>query len=513
MSEDIFDPDPGVQEEFRSYMADPSARAAFVEVKARKAEQGARVRYQHILKLVSETPWAIRPNVLGVIVDLLAFRAEGGRLEPSEIAERIGAARQGPPSGQGGVAILPLHGVIVPKAGLMSDVSGASSIEKFRSMFRQAMASSEVSAIVMDVDSPGGMVDQVPEMAAEIRASRGPKPIVAIANTEMSSAAYWLGAQADQLVVSKSARVGSIGVFTAHEDRSKEEEIAGIKTTLISAGKYKTEGNPFAPLSAEAKSTLQGLVDDYYGMFVSDVAKGRGVNVADVREGFGQGRVVGARDALTQGMADEAGSLEGIVGALLRQQAVGSRAASHLGTAYVDVVPRIVGVVADVQFGASAIPVHHTDTYGDAWDGPANEARLNSGDEANLRKANAWYDPNGADPNGDGYPDAKSDYRFIHHTVAADGTAAGANTNACSSAIGVLNGGRGVDHMHQPWTPDRAGIHRHLAAHLVDAGVKSTDVPQLSLSLEPVNGEPLMREPDEVLMNEAAIAALRERPK
>jgi signal peptide peptidase SppA len=319
MTDEVFDSSDAISE-FRTLMQDPAARQAFLRVKESAAEGGARVRYEHILRAVGETPWAIRPAMLGVIVDILAFRAEGGRLSAEEVSQRIGAARTRSQS-PSGVAILPLHGVIVPKAGLMSEVSGATSIEGFRSQFRQAMSASEVSSVVIDVDSPGGMVDQVPEMAAEMRAARGKKPIVAVANSEASSAAYWLASQADQFVVTKSGRVGSIGVFTAHEDESAKRDSEGVKTTLVSAGRFKTEGNPFEPLSEGAKAHLQGLVDDYYGMFVSDVAKGRGVGVNDVRKGFGEGRVVSAADSVKLGMADGVGSREGTVQALLQPAA------------------------------------------------------------------------------------------------------------------------------------------------------------------------------------------------
>ena len=83
--------------------------------------------------------------------------------------------------------------------------------------------------------------------------ARGTKPITAIANTLAASAAYWLATAADELVVTPSAEIGSIGVFAAHRDFSVALHNAGLKTTLISAGKYKVEANPFEPLSAEAR--------------------------------------------------------------------------------------------------------------------------------------------------------------------------------------------------------------------------------------------------------------------
>jgi len=304
-------------DEFKALMSDPAARQAFVELKAEKAESGTRRRYSHILKVVGETPWAIRRSMLAVIIDILAFRAEGGRLTAEEIEERIGARRQAPPQ-PSGVAVIPVHGVITPRASMFSEMSGATSIEGLRSMFRQAMGTKDVGAVVFDVDSPGGMTDQVPEMAAEIRSARGKKPMIAVAHTLMASAAYWLASQADEVVASKSALVGSIGVFTAHEDRSGEGEQKGIKTELISAGKHKTDGNPFEPLSDDGRATMQRLVDEFYGMFVGDVAKGRGVSVDAVRNGFGEGRLLGSKDAVSEGLVDRVGSLEDSIGTMLQ---------------------------------------------------------------------------------------------------------------------------------------------------------------------------------------------------
>jgi hypothetical protein len=92
-----------------------------------------------------------------------------------------------------------------------------------------------------------------------------------------------------------SADVGSIGVYAAHVDASAAARRRGLKYTLISAGKFKVEGNPFEPLSDEARAAMQASVDEFYAMFTSDVAKNRDVSVKDVRNGYGEGRVLTAK--------------------------------------------------------------------------------------------------------------------------------------------------------------------------------------------------------------------------
>lgn len=287
-------------------------------------------RYAHVLHAVYEHPWALTPQMLGLITDLLDFRAAGGLLSADEIQSRIAAADNGPRSGpavEGGVAVIPMYGLISQRQSLMAETSGGTSCEAVRASLRSALANPEVKAIVLDVDSPGGDVAGVPELAAEIRDARAQsKPIVAVANTLMASAAYWLAAQADELVASPSAMVGSIGIVGMHEDVSGAEAKAGVKTTLISSGAYKTEGNPYEPLTDEARATLQGQCDGYYAMFLADVGRGRGVTTDQVEADYGQGRVFMASQAARLGMIDRVDTLEGTVRRLSRGGGSKSRA-------------------------------------------------------------------------------------------------------------------------------------------------------------------------------------------
>ena len=250
--------------------------------------------YPHITRLVFEQPWAILPGHLAMIRDLVQLRNAGERFTDEEIRERIAAAapasqRRAARQAQSAVAVIPVHGTIVPKASVMTQISGGTSIGDLRGMFAAAIGDPDVGAIVFDVDSPGGAVELVPEFAAEVRAQRGKKPMLAVANTMMASGAYWLASQADEVAVSPSSLTGSIGVFVAHQDLSAAAEQLGVKTTFVSAGKYKVEGNSTEPLSDEARAHIQSLVDNAYSMFTSDVAKGRRVSVDSVRNGFGEG--------------------------------------------------------------------------------------------------------------------------------------------------------------------------------------------------------------------------------
>lgn len=278
-------------------------------------------RYPHVVRAVRETPWAILEETYWTILEFVEVRASGGVLSDEEIQARIGA---GPARRDyqvaGSVAILPVYGVLTPRADLMSEISGGTSVQRLTEDFRAAVADEGVSAIALDIQSPGGSTDLIPELAAEMRAARGSKPIVAIANTRAASGAYWLGAQADEFIVSPSGDVGSVGVFAVHNDVSQLQEKAGVKTTLISAGPFKTEGTQFAPLTDEAKQAMQERVDEMYGMFVADLAKGRGVSVDTVRSDFGQGRMLSAKKALDAGMVDRIDTLDATVRRLSRSR-------------------------------------------------------------------------------------------------------------------------------------------------------------------------------------------------
>ena len=187
---------------------------------------------------------------------------------------------------------------------------------------RQALKDESVSQILIDIDSPGGSVYGVAELADEIISARAQKPVIAIANSLAASAAYWIGACASEFYVTPGGEVGSIGVWQAHQDYSKAMDEAGVKTTLISAGKFKVEGNPYTPLDEDAQAFMQSRVDDYYAAFTKAVAKGRGVSIAQVRDGMGQGRVLGAEAALASNMVDGIASLDDVVRKMRRNAKV-----------------------------------------------------------------------------------------------------------------------------------------------------------------------------------------------
>jgi signal peptide peptidase SppA len=255
------------------------------------------------------SPLALMPERIAALAALIlkGTAAQPKRAESeTESGTPIAALRRSGVPRVGSVAVIPIQGVISQRGSWWDELfgDGSASTVGIGQSLAEAVNDPGVSQILLDIDSPGGSVYGVAELAAQIRAARDTKPVVAIANSLAASAAYWLGSQASELYSAPGGEVGSIGVWQAHADVSKMFEEAGVKMTLISAGKYKTEGNPYEPLGTEAQKFLQSRVEDYYGDFVKDVAGGRRTTQKAVREGMGQGRVLGADAAKGENMIE-----------------------------------------------------------------------------------------------------------------------------------------------------------------------------------------------------------------
>ncbi len=285
--------------------------------------------YPRILSILLEHPWAITPSALELLVEIVERRIEGREPSAEDKAVAIEAARRQatPIASPGATAVIPIYGVISHRAHTVQDVSstGTSSELLLRS-FRSAIENPAVTSVVFDIDSPGGSVFGIQELADEIAAARGSKPIVAVANSQAGSAAYWIAGSADEIVVTPSGMVGAVGVIAMHQDRSKAAEAEGVKRTIISAGRFKAEGNPYEPLSDEARAELQKSLDLYHDTFVKSLARGRKVSQTAVRETFGEGRMVHAAAAVERGMADRIETLDQTIARLQGRSARASGA-------------------------------------------------------------------------------------------------------------------------------------------------------------------------------------------
>ena len=211
----------------------------------------------------------------------------------------------------------------------MTAISGGTSAEQLGASFDQLIADDAVKAVVLDTDSPGGTVQGMEELSSKIAAARGSKPIVAHVNGIAASAAYWVTSGADEVVLSPTAMVGSIGAQTAHDDVSAAMEKAGITRTLITSAPFKNEAASHQPLSDDARAHLQAQVNAFGAMFESRIASNRGIDPAIVRANYGQGRMVMAEQAVAQGMADGIATLDETIARLSAGAAPAKRFAAQ----------------------------------------------------------------------------------------------------------------------------------------------------------------------------------------
>jgi signal peptide peptidase SppA len=253
---------------------------------------------------MSASPWALMPECLVAVTHPFT--------QPPQARPVMS---RNPSASPTAIAVLSLTGVITQHPDWLGDTS----LDGFMADFLAAMSDPAVGAILISIDSPGGSVYGVQEVSELMRAMREQKPVVAFANSLAASAAYWIGCSASRFYCTPGGEVGSIGVWQAHMDISGMLDNAGIHTTVISAGKYKTEGNPYQPLNDAAQAFMQSRVDDYYTAFVDAVAQARGVAPDVVRNGMGQGRVLGAQDALQQNMIDGVMTLPQVLQGMTRQ--------------------------------------------------------------------------------------------------------------------------------------------------------------------------------------------------
>ena len=259
----------------------------------------------HLAARLFGVPLAIHRPKLDVILSVL-----GARIGLADLAAPVGytpAARAlGPPSGK--VAVIPIHGTLVRRTSGIEAESGLASYTGIAAQLDAALASPEIAAILLDIDSPGGESGGVFDLVDRIRAASEVKPVWAVANDMAFSAAYALASAATRVFVARTGGVGSIGVIAMHVDQSVKDAQDGVRYTAVFAGERKNDLNPHEPISNEAHAVLKAEVDRIYDLFVETVARHRGLD-ADAVRATEAGLFFGP-DAVATGLADAVGSLD-----------------------------------------------------------------------------------------------------------------------------------------------------------------------------------------------------------
>lgn len=292
-------------------------------------------RLHHIIREMSQ-PICMESSVLTALTYIMLRKLRGEAFTGADLHAELGVpvapksplaeVQMAAPAGSEpakrdiNIGVIPVVGVISQRPQSMG-----TSVMQLQNSLRGMLNARNIDGILFDHDSPGGGVTGVPELAEEIAAAAKVKPMIAFSSGMTASASYWLAAATGELMVSRSAEAGSIGVYMLHEDWSKNLEDTGVKITAVSAGKFKLEGAPWEPLSDAALAKYQARVDEVYGWFTKSVAEARGDTPANVRSGYGEGRVLGAKEAKAANLIDSIGTFDDALARLTAKANRGAR--------------------------------------------------------------------------------------------------------------------------------------------------------------------------------------------
>ena len=251
-------------------------------------------------------PWLITPAMHRQICAIVDAHIDGSAHTENGIAEMFEAEEREVLSFYKDVAIVDVQGVVGRKVGQIEKSSGVTDVNDIADALQYAAEDSGSAGIIMRIDSPGGTVTGVPELAMLVREVVSEKPVVTYVDGMMASAAYWIGSQANAIVTTPSASVGSVGVYMALLDTSRNLEMQGAKMEVIKAGKYKGIGIQGTSLTPEQRDLLQGEVNQIHEMFKGAVQIGRG----NLNDGLMQGQDFMGEESVKLGLADTLGNMD-----------------------------------------------------------------------------------------------------------------------------------------------------------------------------------------------------------
>lgn len=257
-------------------------------------------------------PWALSFRHRHAVQSLIAASLSGEDIGEARIAAAIGvdgkppvSTRVGAATGRkgGAIAVVPICGICLYDF----DWPGlAVGLRQLASTVNALAADDQVGTIILHVNSPGGTVAGLIEAGDAIFNAAQKKRVVAVVAPLAASAAFWLSAQTSEIIVAPSGDAGSVGVFQMHANLKGMLEQAGIEVEFIVSdiSPFKTEGHPFGPLAEEARERFQAEVNEWGGLFVKALARGRNKTAAEIKANFGKGRLFSAKEAKAAGMVD-----------------------------------------------------------------------------------------------------------------------------------------------------------------------------------------------------------------
>ena len=261
-------------------------------------------------------PWAIAPDSLREIQQIYATHCKGDKIDIAAIEARLGRPlandQQQYSVREGGIAVLPIEGVMAPKANLFMQISGGASTQMLTRQVDSALADSRVKGLVLSIDSPGGSVFGMAELAAAVHEAAKIKPVVAVSDGSIASAAYYVGSAANAVYLSGPVvHAGSIGIVSRLGISQANPE-----SMEFTRGKYKRGGINGAQPDSEYLAYYEAQLDHLYTVFVDAVAQHRGVSSDDVLAHMADGRTFIGQQAIDAGLADGFATVDAIVEAM-----------------------------------------------------------------------------------------------------------------------------------------------------------------------------------------------------
>lgn len=259
--------------------------------------------YPHIYHKVFNEPWLIEPSAHRAICTALANHQSEPLIEGDpRFRDSVKVMGQDVKLDyfhrMGTIARVPIEGIIGKHMSLMETICGGCDLAVVQKGLEQAIADPDIETIVLDINSPGGTVTGVPEFAAMVRRAREVKQVFTFTETLMCSAAMWIGAQAEMIFATPSARVGSIGVYRTWLDDSAALAQDGLKRELFEAGAHKAAG--LRPITEEERALFQAEVDQIHADFKAEVLSQR----PGVPDTAMQGLVYWGESAQANGLVD-----------------------------------------------------------------------------------------------------------------------------------------------------------------------------------------------------------------
>lgn len=268
------------------------------------------------LQFMAAQTWALAPSMLADMEAIARREFTAGRLDA--LVTQDGESLKAAPAVEvrDGVALIKVRGVISRYATWMHDICGGTSTEALAKALSASIEDPKVRAIVLWVDSPGGMVNGLNEMADMIYQARGQKKISAYVGGMACSAAYWLATACSEVVIDATAELGSVGTVAGFVVRAPVEGEQRIEVVSSNAPNKRLD-----PTTEVGQQAVRAVVDDLEGVFIDTVARNMGVTRDKVLADFGRGGTFIGAKAVAQGMAHRLGSLEGLIAELSGRKA------------------------------------------------------------------------------------------------------------------------------------------------------------------------------------------------